>query len=82
VQSDFFNSPDESINVSKVLNARGFKNEFWLVDDSENSVERGGKGRPLQHSFDASDMGGSETSGLEKMFAKRVWDEFLGPLIA
>jgi hypothetical protein len=47
-----------------------------------NSVERGGKGRPLQHSFDASDMGGSETSGLEKMFAKRVWDEFLGPLIA
>lgn len=76
-KSDSFNSPDQSQMVADALKSRGWPHKLWLVEDYEND-----RGRPLEHGFDASDMGGQEVSGLEKNFAKLVWDDFLGPLVA
>lgn len=80
-QSDRYNPHAQSEYVSQALTTQQIAHELWIVEDEDNSLENGGTGRPLEHSFDSLDMQAGESSLLEKKFASKVFDEFLGKLV-
>ncbi|CED83296.1 Alpha/beta hydrolase fold-3 [Phaffia rhodozyma] len=54
--------------------------KLWIVTDEESPFDTT-KGKHLEHSFDSLQMAQDETGDLDKIFARKVWDEFLSGLV-
>lgn len=82
-RSDSYNAWEQSQLVADALAQYqpSTHHELWVIDDDANALDRGGTGAVLEHNFDGEVFEAGERRPLERAFAKRVWDGFLGPMV-